>query len=99
MTENRITRIRIQVNIDLVKHPFRATCAETSASLSEHLDGELRGYRRWRVLRHLATCEHCRAVLRSLRETVENLRALGRNDPESQPSLADSVIDRIATEQ
>jgi anti-sigma factor RsiW len=83
----------------LVKHPFRATCAETSASLSDHLDGELRGYRRWRIVRHLATCERCQAVLRSLRETVENLRALGRNEPEPESSLADGVIDRIVTEQ
>lgn len=87
------------MNMDLVRHPLRATCEETSASLSDHLEGELRGFRRWRVLRHLATCERCQAVLRSLRETVENLRALGGNEPEADPSFADSVIDRIATEQ
>jgi anti-sigma factor RsiW len=86
------------VNVDLVRHPFRATCTETSAALSDHLDGELHGYRRWRVLRHLATCERCQAVLRSLRETVEHLRALGQSEPEAQPSLVDGVVDRIVTE-
>jgi len=82
------------VNVETIKHPFSATCAETSASLSAHLDGELRGLQRWRVLRHLATCERCQAVLRSLRETIENLRALG-GDPEPKPALADRVVERI----
>jgi anti-sigma factor RsiW len=94
-----LTDSGIQVNVETIKHPFRATCAETSASLSAHLDGELRGFQRWRILRHLATCERCQAVLRSLRETVENLRALGRSEPDPEPALADRVIDRIVTEQ
>jgi anti-sigma factor RsiW len=87
------------VNVGTIKHPFSATCAETSASLSAHLDGELRGLQRWRVLRHLATCERCQAVLRSLRETIENLRALGQGGLDPEPGLADRVVDRIVTEQ
>ncbi len=87
------------MNVETIKHPFRATCAETSASLSEHLEGELHGLRRWRILRHLATCERCQAILRSLKETVENLRALGRSEPDAEPTLADRVIERIVTEE
>jgi len=87
------------VNVETIKHPFRATCAETSASMSAHLEDELRGLKGRRILRHLATCERCQAVLRSLRETVENLRALGRSEPEPEPGLADRVIERIVAEQ
>jgi anti-sigma factor RsiW len=79
--------------------PVFATCAETGAHLSDYLDGELRGLRRWRVARHLDFCPHCQAVLRSLRRTVERLRELGATEPNaSTDSVADEVIERIRRE-
>jgi predicted anti-sigma-YlaC factor YlaD len=52
------------------------SCADTGEHLSDRLDGELRRLRAWRVARHLARCEHCRAALASLERVVEQLRAL-----------------------
>jgi predicted anti-sigma-YlaC factor YlaD len=77
------------------------SCAETREHLSEHLEGELRGFRRWRVMRHLDRCDRCRAVLRSLAHTVEQLGSLGRGDlePASSPSVADTVTERIRREE
>ena len=74
------------------------SCAETREHLSEHMEGELRGLRRFRVLGHLARCERCRAVLASLARTVEHLRALGRDEPEID-SVADTVVERIEREE
>jgi predicted anti-sigma-YlaC factor YlaD len=74
------------------------SCAETRGHLSEHLEGELRGFRRFRVLGHLARCERCRAVLASLARTVEQLRTLARDEPEVG-SVADAVVDRIRQEE
>ncbi len=69
----------------MIDRLWNGSCEETEKHLSEHLDGELRGLRRWRVLRHLARCELCRAVFLSLTRTVERLRALGRVDPPPKP--------------
>jgi anti-sigma factor RsiW len=74
------------------------SCAETSARLSAYLEGELRGFRRFRVAGHLARCERCRAVLASLTRTVEQLRGLGREEPETE-SVADAVVERIRQEE
>lgn len=68
---------------------------ETQRLMSEHADGELRGYRRWRVSRHLAKCEMCRALYRSFLEALDALRTLGRDEPPPKPEIADSVIARI----
>jgi predicted anti-sigma-YlaC factor YlaD len=74
------------------------SCAETREYLSAHLEGELRGFRRFRVLGHLARCERCRAVLASLARTIDELRALGRDDADVG-SVADAVVDRIRQEE
>ena len=74
------------------------SCAETSERLSAYLEGELRGFRRFRVAGHLARCERCRAVLASLARTMDQLRSLGRDAPETG-SVADSVVDRIRQEE
>jgi anti-sigma factor RsiW len=74
------------------------SCAETGARLSDYLEGELRGFRRFRVARHLARCERCRAVLASLTRTVEQLRELGRDQPQID-SVAETVVDRIRREE
>jgi anti-sigma factor RsiW len=72
---------------------WNGTCHETGEHLSEYLDGELRGVRRRRVLRHLERCELCQAVLRSLTRTIDRLRALG--DVAPAPSVVPVVIERI----
>jgi predicted anti-sigma-YlaC factor YlaD len=76
---------------------WTASCDETQAAMSDHLDGEIGGMRLFRVARHLMRCEHCRGVLRSLARAVEQLRALGRPDPPA-PSVVDAVLDRVRTE-
>ncbi len=63
--------------------------------MSEHAEGELRGYTRWRVSRHLAKCEMCRALYRRFLESLQGLRSLGRREPPAKPEIADSVIARI----
>ena len=81
----------------VIARVLHGSCAETREHLSDHLEGELAGIRRFRVLGHLARCERCRAVLASLARTVEQLRTLGRDEPETG-SVADAVIDRIRQE-
>jgi anti-sigma factor RsiW len=82
----------------MLRNPFTASHEETGASLSDLVDGELRGWRRWRVLRHLAKCEHCQMVYRSLLRTLEALRDVGAAGPAPRPALADDVIERIRRE-
>lgn len=66
--------------------------------MSALADGELRSFRRFRVVRHLAACDGCRAVYRSLLATIEGLRSLGRLEPAPQPLLADFVLERLRRE-
>lgn len=74
---------------------WNGSCHETGEHLSDHLDGELRGLRRLRVARHLARCELCQAVLRSLIRTLEELRSLGQVEPAAAPSVVPAVAARI----
>src|SRR5918996_6125792 len=89
----------IQVAMDamlVVMRPWVASHDETQERLSAYLEGELQGREQKRVVRHLALCPICRDVLRSLAQTLERLRSLGRGkSPPPQPSVADAVIDRI----
>lgn len=90
----------IQVGVDaviVVMRPWVASHGETQDRLSAYLEGELRGREQKRVVRHLALCPICRDVLRSLAQTLERLRSLGRGDtpPPVGPSVADEVVDRI----
>jgi anti-sigma factor RsiW len=78
---------------------WNGTCHETGEHLSEHLDGELRGWRRLRVARHLARCELCQAVLRSLVRTLEAVRSLGQVEPAPAPSVVPAVMARIREER
>ncbi len=82
----------------MVPNPFTASHEETGESLSELVEGDLKGWRRWRVVRHLARCEHCQAVYRSLLRTLDALREVGNVEPEPQPAVADAVIERIRRE-
>jgi predicted anti-sigma-YlaC factor YlaD len=74
---------------------WNGTCHETGEHLSAHLDGELRGLRRLRIACHLARCELCQAVLRSLLRTLEELRSLGRTEFAPEPSVVPAVVARI----
>jgi predicted anti-sigma-YlaC factor YlaD len=82
--------------MELVMHPWAATCAETRERLSAYLEGDLRARERKRVDRHLVRCPRCREVLQSLGRAVERLRSLGHADVEvAAPSGAHSIVDRI----
>lgn len=72
-------------------------CAETSVRLSGYLDRDLPRLRVWRVRAHLAGCEQCRSVLRSLTSTVALLRLLGHSPQPGDDALVDSVLARIET--
>ena len=73
-----------------------ASCAETREQLSAHLEGELTGLRRLRVRLHLAGCDACSAVARSLRRTGDRLHELVHSfAPEPAPSVAPAVLERI----
>jgi predicted anti-sigma-YlaC factor YlaD len=85
--------------VNRILRALSASCDETARLLSEHADGDLRGFRRWRVEAHLAACEGCRTVYRTLVSTVEMLRALGEIEPEAQPQLAEAVRRRIESGQ
>jgi anti-sigma factor RsiW len=72
------------------------SCEETRELLSAHVEGELRGLRRFRVRLHLAGCDLCSAVARSLRNTIERLHELeDALVPDPAPSVALSVLERI----
>jgi anti-sigma factor RsiW len=72
------------------------SCEETRELLSAHVEGELRGLRRLRVRLHLAGCDLCSAVARSLGNTIERLHELeDAFAPDPAPSVAPGVLDRI----
>jgi anti-sigma factor RsiW len=71
---------------------------ETARSMSAFAEGELTGYRRWRVARHLARCEKCAALYRSFLSTLESLRGLGREEPAPDPDLPARVLERLQDE-
>lgn len=72
------------------------SCEETRELLSAHLEGDLRGLRRLRVRLHLAGCDACPAVARSLRKTIERLHDLEDTfRPGPAPSVAPAVLERI----
>ena len=78
-----------------MRNPFRATCEETAANMSAAADGELRGLRRWRVMRHILVCEICGPVYRSLLATIQGLRGLGSDRPRASASFVDDVVARL----
>jgi predicted anti-sigma-YlaC factor YlaD len=72
-------------------------CRWTSKRLSAYLDSDLGAAARWLASRHLSRCDRCRAMLRSLAETVEQLRRLREDEPTAR-SQADAVLERIRRE-
>jgi anti-sigma factor RsiW len=79
--------------------PWVATCGETRARLSDYLDDELGTRTRRRVMRHLARCKHCQALLESLVRTLEQLRSLGDvAQLPAEPATVRLVVERIERE-
>lgn len=73
-----------------------ADCGEARAAASDFLDGELDSGAASRVSRHLAKCPLCAAFMRTLRATVDALRAIPRARPPA--GFAERVAARIERE-
>lgn len=69
--------------------------AETARHMSAFAEGDLRGYRGWRVSRHLARCVKCQAIYRSFLATLAALRELGREDPRPDEEFVLRVTERL----
>jgi anti-sigma factor RsiW len=79
--------------------PWIATCRETRDRLSDYLEGDLGARTRTRVMRHLARCGRCQALLESLTRTREHIRSLGSIGGRPQePATVRAVIERIERE-
>lgn len=74
---------------------LNASCDEVRRSLSAHIEGDVGRLKEWRLRRHLLRCDRCREVLRSLKRSIEHLRALGQAETPLTPSVADAVVGRI----
>ncbi len=93
------TRTRMHhTAVRLLTHPLNGSHAETARFMSDYAEGDLRGYRRFRLARHLARCEMCQAAYRAFLATLTSLAALGRREPEPKPELAEAVVERIRAE-
>jgi predicted anti-sigma-YlaC factor YlaD len=90
---------RIQPGVTGIGYLLHGSHEETQRLMSEHAEGELRGYTRWRVSRHLVKCDMCRALYQSFLEALRGLRALGRQAPPPKPEIADAVVARIREKQ
>jgi predicted anti-sigma-YlaC factor YlaD len=82
-----------------MRMPFMASCEETRRLLSDYVEDELAEPLRGRVARHLRMCRRCRAVWQALVATMGGLHCLGTLKPAPQPALADTVVERIRTEE
>jgi hypothetical protein len=91
-------RSSIQEFVSTLLFAINGSCGETAGSMSAYAEGELTGYRRWRVARHLARCEKCQALYRSLLSTLESLRGLGRENPPAEPDFPSRVVERLRRE-
>jgi anti-sigma factor RsiW len=85
--------------VSILLFAINGSHAETGRALSAFAEGELTGYRRWRVARHLARCEKCAALYRSFQATLESLRRLGGEEPAPDPDLPERVLERLQDEQ
>jgi anti-sigma factor RsiW len=71
---------------------------ETARHMSAFADGQLGGYRGWRVARHLARCEKCQALYRSFLATLAAVRELGRADPRPDEEFVSRLTERLRKE-
>jgi predicted anti-sigma-YlaC factor YlaD len=86
--------------LSLLLKPWIATCRETRDHLSDYLDDELGARTRIRIMRHLARCEQCRALLDSLTRTLEQLRSLGSIDQTSPaPATVRAIVERVERDE
>ncbi len=83
----------------MLEYVLNGSHEETGRLMSAYAEGELRGLARWRVARHLARCEGCRAAFRALVAAIESMRALGRSELPAKPELADAVLERIRAQE
>ena len=86
---------RIQEFVSILLFAINGSHGETARHMSAYAEGELTGYRRWRVSRHLARCEMCQALYRSLLAALDSLRGLGREEPPADPEFPTRVIERL----
>jgi Putative zinc-finger len=89
---------RIQEFVSILLFALNGSHGETARHMSAYAEGELTGYRRWRVSRHLARCEMCQALYRSLLTTLDSLRTVGREAPPADPDFPGRVIERLRDE-
>jgi hypothetical protein len=90
---------RIQEFVSILLFAINGSHGETARHMSAYAEGELTGYGRWRVSRHLARCEMCQALYRSLLGTLDSLRSLGREDPLADPDFPGRVIERLRSDE
>jgi anti-sigma factor RsiW len=76
--------------------PLNGSHEETARHMSAFAEGELAGYRGWRVSRHLARCAKCQAVYRSFLATLSALREVGREQPPPDEDFVARVAKRLA---
>jgi anti-sigma factor RsiW len=81
--------------VSILLFAINGSHGETARHMSAYAEGELTGYRRWRVSRHLARCEMCQALYRSFHATLDSLRGLAREEPPADPSFPARVIERL----
>ena len=62
------------------------TCGQTRKHLSNLLDGQCTGLRRWWVKGHLLICPACRRTKQSLENTVGLLKDLAGDSPDTPPT-------------
>lgn len=67
-------------------------CEETSALLSDYLDGHLPPWTRFKVWLHLLFCPSCSAILATLRILPHLMADLGQGEP-SAPPEAEAALD------
>ena len=86
--------------LSLLLKPWIATCRETRDRLSDYIDGDLGARTRIRVMRHLARCERCRALLDSLTRALDQLRSLGALEHASTaPAAVKAIVERIERDE
>jgi hypothetical protein len=85
----------IQEFVSILLFAINGSHGETARHMSAYAEGELTGYRRWRVSRHLARCEMCQALYRSFLATLDSLRGLVREEPPADPDFPARVIERL----
>lgn len=85
--------------MSILPSAFNGSHGETARSMSDYAEGELAGYRRWRVARHLARCEKCQSLYRSFLLTLDSLRGLGSEETPADPDFSARVLKRVRDER